>query len=97
VRSRSVACLLQLKAGEVHASASVATELLKAQQPVELQVLGYTLLQHLVSAKQSLPMGGCWLAAEHVQRDAACGSVPGTTAIAMSLSTVCCLPLLSPM
>ncbi|EFN51722.1 hypothetical protein CHLNCDRAFT_139890 [Chlorella variabilis] len=38
----------QLKAGEVHASAAVATELLKAHQPPELQVLGYTLLQHLV-------------------------------------------------
>jgi hypothetical protein len=40
---------LQLKTGEVHASASVATELLKLAQPPELQVLGYTLLQHLVS------------------------------------------------
>ncbi|PRW59064.1 HASTY 1-like isoform X1 isoform B [Chlorella sorokiniana] len=38
----------QLKAGEVHASAAVATELLKLHQPAELQVLGYTLLQHLV-------------------------------------------------
>jgi hypothetical protein len=40
--------MLQLKAGEVHASAAVATELLKQAGP-ELQVLGYTLLQHLVS------------------------------------------------
>lgn len=39
---------LQLKAGEVHASAAVATELLKPAQPTELQILGYTLLQHLV-------------------------------------------------
>lgn len=39
----------QLKAGEVHSSAAVATELLKPSQPAELQVLGYTLLQHLVS------------------------------------------------
>lgn len=39
----------QLKAGEVHASAAVATELIKLHQPAELQVLGYTLLQHLVS------------------------------------------------
>jgi hypothetical protein len=39
---------VQLKAGEVHASAAVATELLKQAGP-ELQVLGYTLLQHLVS------------------------------------------------
>ncbi|KAL4423234.1 hypothetical protein ABPG77_000026 [Micractinium sp. CCAP 211/92] len=38
----------QLKAGEVHASAAVATELIKLHQPAELQVLGYTLLQHLV-------------------------------------------------
>lgn len=43
-------CALQLKAGEVHASAAVATELLKLHQPTELQVLGYTLLQHLVRA-----------------------------------------------
>lgn len=38
----------QLKAGEVRASAGVATELIKPHQPAELQVLGYTLLQHLV-------------------------------------------------
>lgn len=38
----------QLKAGEVHASAAVATQLIKQHQPAELQVLGYTLLQHLV-------------------------------------------------
>ena len=42
--------MLQLKAGEVHASAAVATELLKLAGP-ELQVLGYTLLQHLVSLR----------------------------------------------
>lgn len=37
----------------MHASAAVATELLKPAQPAELQVLGYTLLQHLVGC-------GCW-------------------------------------
>lgn len=47
---RQTVLCAQLKAGEVHASAAVATELLKPAQPAELQVLGYTLLQHLVGA-----------------------------------------------
>ncbi|PSC73686.1 HASTY 1 [Micractinium conductrix] len=38
----------QLKAGDVHASTAVATEMINQQQPAELQVLGYTLLQHMV-------------------------------------------------
>ena len=37
----------------MHASTAVAAELLKARQPTELQVLGYTLLQQLVSARCS--------------------------------------------
>ena len=36
----------------MHASAAVATELLKLHQPPELQVLGYTLLQHLVRSRR---------------------------------------------
>lgn len=49
---RSRCSCAQLKAGELHASASVGVELIKTHQPLEAQVLGYTLLQHLVG-------GGC--------------------------------------
>lgn len=48
----------QLKAGEVHASAAVATELLQTHQSAELQVLGYTLLQHLVRGSEQGRDGG---------------------------------------
>lgn len=48
---------LQLKSGELRSSASVGAELIKTQQPIEVQVLGYGLLQHLVSA--------AWLFALH--------------------------------
>ncbi|KDD75921.1 hypothetical protein H632_c436p0, partial [Helicosporidium sp. ATCC 50920] len=43
----------QLQAGEIHASASVAAELTSESLPAEVQVVGFTLLQHLVSHRWS--------------------------------------------
>lgn len=54
----------------MHASAAVATELVKPHQPAELQVLGYTLLQHLVR-------GGCRPGCRSHQDRHACQPPPG--------------------
>ncbi len=52
-RLLTVSDAAQLKAGELHSSTSIGAELIKAHQPVEVQVMGYTLLQHLVSGRLS--------------------------------------------
>ncbi|GAB4816646.1 hypothetical protein N2152v2_003692 [Parachlorella kessleri] len=50
-RAAAVQLFEQLKAGELHSSTSIGAELIKAHQPVEVQVMGYTLLQHLVGTR----------------------------------------------
>uniref|UniRef100_A0A1D1ZT05 Uncharacterized protein n=1 Tax=Auxenochlorella protothecoides TaxID=3075 RepID=A0A1D1ZT05_AUXPR len=50
-RAAATAIFEQLKSGDAAAGAAVATDLISAHRPLEVRVLGFTLLQHLVGAR----------------------------------------------
>ena len=74
----------------MHASTAVATEMINQQQPAELQVLGYTLLQHMVSGHgggQASVETGVRLARKVLCTHGMCVCPSGAVVAAASFST----------